>query len=77
MLQREHDYIEWQIVRINKREPDYLLILAVLVGIGVVVTMKAQADAQSVAAHEVESQAVYHHAWTKIDAKVNHKTIRK
>ncbi len=64
-------------MRINKRKPDYLLILAVLVGIGVVVTMKAQADAQSAAANKVESQAVYHHAWMKINAKANQKTIGK
>ncbi len=65
-------------MRTNKWKPDYFLILAVLVGIGVVVTMKAQVDAQSAAvANEAESQALYHYAWTKVNAKVDQKIIRK
>jgi len=62
-------------MRIKKRKPDFILILAVLVGIGVVATMKAQADAQSgIAVNKVESKVLYDNAWAK--NKTSQKTTK-
>ncbi|NOX42759.1 MAG: hypothetical protein GXP19_03370 [Gammaproteobacteria bacterium] len=64
-------------MKINKRKPDFILVLAVLVGIGVIITMKAQAGAESgVVVNKVEGKALYHDAWTKINNKANQQIVR-
>ena len=65
-------------MKIKKRKPDLVLILAVLVGLGVVLTMKAQASGQShVMVNKVEKQAVYHDGWAKINSQVNQSLLSK
>lgn len=65
-------------MRTKKRKPDFILILAVLVGIGVIITMKAQAGATpSVVVNKVESKALYHDAWARMNNKVNKQILSK
>ncbi len=65
-------------MKIKKRKPDLVLILAVLVGLGVVLTMKAQAGATShVMVNKVQSKVLYQDGWTRINNQVNQRLLSK
>jgi hypothetical protein len=65
-------------MKIKKRKPDLVLILAVLVGLGVVLTMKAQAGATShVMVNKVQSKTLYQDGWTRINNPVNQRLLSK
>ena len=65
-------------MRIKKRKPDLVLILAVIVGLGVVLTMKAQASATSqVMVNKVESKTLYHDGWARTNIQANQPRLRK
>lgn len=63
---------------IKKRKPDIILVLAVLVGLGVILTMKTQMSSNSSSVvKKVESQTLYQDAWSKITNQVNQRIVSK
>jgi len=54
-------------MKIKKRKPDFILILAVLVGVGVIITMGAKAVAQSGADVAKVEVSAYLDGWSKIN----------
>jgi hypothetical protein len=62
-------------MKVKRRKPDILIVLAILVGLGVVLTMKAQTvlDAITPDAVAVEKSALYQQAW--VETQQNYKRV--
>lgn len=65
-------------MRVRKRKPDFILLLAIIVGLGVIITMMTQAGAESrVVVNKTHNKSLYNDAWSKINNKMNRQLSNK